>query len=340
MKKIAMWIMLCFLIIITACGNGENEETAPRTLGNNEIYIYYLNLTQDDLYSQPFKVKKGEDVLDTIANIEKELENVEETDEYLSPIPKGIFYQSCNHGQRKGNIELHYSVTYDNVTAENLLFFKACVVKSVLNLEGVTSVTVYLSDMASSNLDTATVSENFDYDSFNLVFDNENGYTQKGAITVYFANQDGTCLKEYRKVVEISNNTSLPRLVVETLINGPDSDDYMATIPSDTQIQKISVKDGICYVDLSDEFYSPDNSLSNEIIIYSIVNSLVELPSVTKVQFLKNGEKQMLFRESFAFDGLFERKLDLVEQEVTTATETETSENTEENAEEIEFNME
>lgn len=318
MKKIAMCVMVCLLILITACGTEKKTKQETEKLRNNEIYIYYMNLEQNDLYAKPFKIKKSDDVLPVIESVIGALEKVDSSEEYLSPVPKGMFFTSCNHGQRKGNVELHYDVIYDNVTAENLLFFKACVAKSVLNIEGVTSVTLYLTDLASSDMDTATVSESFDYDSFNLVFGDENGYTQKGAITVYFSNPDGNTLKEYRKVVEISNNTSLPKLVVETLIAGPESEEYRATISPDTKVQKISVKDGICYVDLSDEFYDSENELSNDMIVYSIVNSLVELPNVSKVQFLRNGEKQSLFRESLPFDGLFERNLDLIEQEVTT----------------------
>lgn len=323
MKKICMCIVLSLLILITACGNEKTNTQETGKLKNNEIYIYYLNLEQNDLYAKPFKPIKSDDVLPIVETVLATLEDVEDSEEFLSPVPKGIYYTSSNHGQRKGNIELHYDVMYDGVTAENLLFFKACVVKSVLNIEGINSVTLYLTDLAASDVNTATVSESFDYDSFNMVFGDENGYTQQGAITVYFANPDGNILKEYRKVVEISNNTSLPRLVMETLIEGPQSEEYRATVSSDVKIQKISVKDGICYVDLSDEFYDSKDTLSNDIIVYSIVNSLVELPNVTKVQFLRNGEKQSLFRESLPFDGLFERKLDLIEQEVTTEAGTE-----------------
>ena len=199
--------------------------------------------------------------------------------------------------------------------AESLLFFKACTVKSLMQIEGVDSVTLSLTDVANVNEDTATVSENFDADSFNMSFGNESGYKQKGTIVLYFANESGEALKEYRKTVEISNNTSLARIVIEALINGPEGKGYTATISDKTTIQNLSVKDGICYVDLSDEFYDTNNSLKNDIIVYSVVNSLVELPTVSKVQFLKSGEKQQFFRETMPFDGIFERNLDLIEQE-------------------------
>ncbi|MDE5779581.1 MAG: GerMN domain-containing protein, partial [Lachnospiraceae bacterium] len=48
---------------------------------------------------------------------------------------------------------------------------------------------------------------------------------------------------------------------------------------------------------------------------YAIVNSLCELPTVSKVQFLKNGEKMHFYRATMPFDGIFERNLDLIEQE-------------------------
>ena len=174
-----------------------------------------------------------------------------------------------------------------------------------------------LTDLANSDPDTATVSENFDQDSFTLSFGGEKGYKQTGTIILYFANETGDSLKEYRKKIEISNTTSLDRLVMESLIEGPDREGYQKTLPANTTIRNISVKDGICYVDLSDEFYNTDNTLKNDIVVYSIVNSLVELPTVSKVQFLKNGEKQQYFRETMEFDGLFERNLDLIQEDTT-----------------------
>ena len=139
-------------------------------------------------------------------------------------------------------------------------------------------------------------------------------YSIRFSMSFFTAVASGDKLKEYRKSVEITNNSSLARIVVESLIAGPDGEDYTATIPENTTIRNISVKDGICYVDLSDEFYTIDNPLKNDIIVYSIVNSLVELPTVSKVQFLKNGEKQEFFRETMEFDGIFERNVDIIEE--------------------------
>jgi germination protein M len=161
-----------------------------------------------------------------------------------------------------------------------------------------------------------------------MSFGSDSGYKQKGTIVLYFANEDGTALKEYHRTVEITNNTSLARLVVESLIAGPEEEGYLPTISQQTTIQNISVKDSICYVDLSDEFYDVNNTLKNDIIVYSVVNSLSELPTISKVQFLKNGEKLEYFRGTMPFDGIFERNLNLIEQENTAEEETQEGETT------------
>ena len=49
--------------------------------------------------------------------------------------------------------------------------------------------------------------------------------------------------------------------------------------------------------------------------VYSIVNSLTEIAGVSKVQILINGETNLTYRESIRFDTIFERNLDMMEEE-------------------------
>ena len=47
--------------------------------------------------------------------------------------------------------------------------------------------------------------------------------------------------------------------------------------------------------------------------IYAIVNSLVELQNVNKVQILVSGETPKVYREKISLETIFERDMDLVE---------------------------
>ena len=74
----------------------------------------------------------------------------------------------------------------------------------------------------------------------------------------------------------------------------------------------ISVKDGICYANFDENFLTQMYNVSTDVAIYSVVNSLMELNNVNKVQISINGETDIMFRESVSLTTLFERNLDLV----------------------------
>ncbi len=314
--SLIMFVLVLFSCL-TGCGTNKEVKEQPVELSENQIYIYYVNHERTDMVQSVYTLDSKNDIKQNVDELIGHLIDMTPTSECQSPIPESFTYIDNPVEIDKGRIEVSFSVVYDNVSAENLLFFKGCVAKTLLQLEGVNKVTILMTDIANTDPETATVSETFDQDSFTMSFGDIAGNRQTGNVVLYFANEDGSALKPYRKSVEMSNNMSLGRVVIEALIEGPKREGYSPTITEGTTIKNIAAKDGICYLDLSDEFYNMDNPLKNDIIVYSIVNSLVELPTVSKVQFLKDGEKLQFYRETMPFDGLFERNLDIIEQEET-----------------------
>ena len=315
-KGIALHLILILMFIfLTGCGKKTVQEETQQELNADQIYIYYVNHEKTDMVQAVYTLNSENDLDSNVDELISHLTTMETTTECQSPIPDNFIYLDNPIENVGGRIEVAFNVIYENISPEALLFFKGCVSKTLLQLEGVSKVSISMTDIASQDPETATVNETFDEDSFIMSFGDTIGNKQKGTIVLYFANESGDSLKEYRKSVEISNTASLGRTVVESLIEGPHREGYQATISEGTTIQNIAAKDGIYYVDLSEEFYNTDNPLKNDIIVYSIVNSLVELPTISKVQFLKNGEKIQFYRETLPFDGLFERNLDIIEQE-------------------------
>ena len=100
---------------------------------------------------------------------------------------------------------------------------------------------------------------------------------------------------------------------MEELIKGPNAEGAYPTINPATKVANVTVKDGVCYVNLDETFLTQVYSVNSEVTIYSIVNSLVELDNVNKVQILVNGESQISYRESMNLNTTFGRNLDLVE---------------------------
>ena len=66
-------------------------------------------------------------------------------------------------------------------------------------------------------------------------------------------------------------------------------------------------------MDLSEEFLTPMNNVTSQTVLYSIVNSLVELPGINRVQISIDGNTDVTYRDNVSLTTVFERNLDLVE---------------------------
>ena len=63
----------------------------------------------------------------------------------------------------------------------------------------------------------------------------------------------------------------------------------------------------------SEEFLTPMNNVTSQTVLYSIVNSLVELPGINRVQISIDGNTDVTYRDNVSLTTVFERNLDLVE---------------------------
>ncbi len=128
-------------------------------------------------------------------------------------------------------------------------------------------------------------------------------------VKLYFANADGNRLIAAYREKHYSTNTPIERFVVEELIAGPSGkvEGLYPTINPGTKIVNVTTKDNICYVNLDESFLTVVNNVPTEVSIYSIVNSLIELSGINKVQIMINGEVPVSFSTS-----AYERNLDIV----------------------------
>jgi germination protein M len=134
-------------------------------------------------------------------------------------------------------------------------------------------------------------------------------------VILYFANQDGDALVEYEFNIKYNGSSTIEENVIKQLINGPTEIGMYDTIPEGTTLLNVSTKEGICYVDFNEKFLDKLPNITDKIAIYSIVNTLVELPvlDINKVQFTINSKVQETYREGMEFDVSFERDLSLIE---------------------------
>jgi spore germination protein GerM len=122
---------------------------------------------------------------------------------------------------------------------------------------------------------------------------NPNPSQEKFTAKVYFSDQDAMFLvPEEQKIAK--DNRSQAELLVDRLIAGPTEKDHGPVIPEGTKLLSLEIVDGIAYVNFSREAKTNHwgGSAGENMTIYSVVNTLTQLPEVDRVQFLIEGEKE------------------------------------------------
>jgi germination protein M len=127
--------------------------------------------------------------------------------------------------------------------------------------------------------------------------DNKTGASTEPAVTklkltLYFSDNQSTCLRPETREVTIKGKRTA-EAVINELIRGPKISKLSRTVPQESKLRSIKVESGVVYVNFSKEFQAKHSggSAGETMTLYSITNSLAELPGVNKVQFLLEGKK-------------------------------------------------
>lgn len=111
------------------------------------------------------------------------------------------------------------------------------------------------------------------------------------AAALFFADTENRFLLQEDYTFSVTDPSQLPELVLNALIQGPERNTLRAPLPKGTTLLGVSVADGLCEVDLSEEFLKnrPANAFAERMAIFSIVNSLCALDGIERVRLMSKG---------------------------------------------------
>lgn len=297
-KYVLTGMLLMLLAVLTGCGTREPET-------GKKISVYYVNTaeTKVEVHDQYLNTKTPEEQLEETMTF---LSTTPEKLEYKAPFDMGI--QVLDYDVEDGKLVINVDKAYSELSVTTEVLVRAAVVRTLTQLSNVKYVTItvegsQLYDNAGELVGWMNAEQFINNDG------NEINTYELVKVKLYFANADGDKLIAAYREKHYSTNTPLERFVVEELIAGPSGqiEGLYPVINPETKIINILTKDGICYVNLDSSFLTVVNNVSTEVAVYSIVNSLVELDNINKVQILVNGEVPSTFSNS-----TFERNLDYV----------------------------
>jgi spore germination protein GerM len=109
-------------------------------------------------------------------------------------------------------------------------------------------------------------------------------------VTVYFPTSDAAGLVPVERTVTVTNQDVI-RALFKEFSNPPSG--LVAPLPKGTELLDDKIKDGIATINLSKTFKSnfEGGATGEQMVLYSIVNSLTSLPNVKSVEFLLEGQQ-------------------------------------------------
>lgn len=304
MKKI-QWIgMLLLVLLLTAC---KKESSAEE--GNSYI-IYEVNKEETKVSGREILTKET-DSQALLELLMDELSRAPENTDLRAAIPDMLSLESYTLSDE--SVILNFANNYSELSLTGEVLTRAAIVRTLTQIPDVNYVSFLvegnpLLNRLGSPVGIMTAEQFIDNSG------NEINTEEIASLNLYFANKNGDRLIKVNREVVYSSNISVEKLVVEQLISGvQEGEEAYPTINQQTKVVSVTVRDGTCYVNLNDAFLAQPNDVSADVTIYSIVNSLVELSDVNKVQILINGENDITYKESMSFSNPFERNLELVE---------------------------
>lgn len=315
-SKRIVCILLC--IVMMVIGVGCSKESTAYT---GEAQIYFFDATKNELVGEVlpeefFKIKSEQEKVEFIISRLKENKSTLLTPLQIGPeMPIENDTTSINTKDRV--VKIDFTSDYMELTPQQKIGMRASIVYSLTELDFIDGVDFYVEQTPLSTATGKLVGVIYRSD-INKDALAPSPATTTYVLNVYFANKEGKLVKEVHSI-RGSDSSKEEKLIIEELIQGPKSDELLATVPSDMKVNTADTLNGVCQVDLSFDpkakFFNNDEKRT--LMIYSIVNSLTELSQVKKVILSIDGQEEVEFTADIDLPKTFERSEAYISQEET-----------------------
>lgn len=303
MKKRRLLLLLFAVLLFAGCGKEPVEQAGS--------VIYYLNKEANAIVPVAYEIT-GEDTEEKIENLLNKLQEAPESVDYQRVFPENV--KLLDYTLNGEQLSLNFNAEYKNIDRITEVLTRAAIVHTMSQIEEVSYLSFQIDGEPlrdSKGMTIGLMNQNTFLDNMG----SEENATKIELLNLYFANETGDKLKNQPCIIEYNANVAVEKVVVEQLIAGSTEEGYYPTIPKDTKVMNITKKEDVCYVNLDTGFTAQGYDVLGTVTIYSIVNSLTDLPGINSVQIMVNGETNINYKDNISLETIFQKNLEMIEKE-------------------------
>ena len=310
MKKSVSILLLAVLICSLFAGCSIETKTQSGT-EESKYNFYYLNAAETVLKEEPYEPKE-ETTEFMVKDLLQKLGKKEVPDGGVSLLPEDVSINS--YDVQDDLLVIDFSKEYNNMSKVREIMTRAGIVQTLLQAPDIAKIRFTVAGQAlkdSRNEDIGEMTsktfaeysgkdtESYRYDTF----------------TLYFVDKSGK--KLVKEVRNVYYRRSLPkeRIVLEQLAKGPMEEGHYPTISEQSSVLSVITADKICYINMNNAFREGTEDVSEDISVYSVVNSILDSCDAEKVQISVDGSMDGNFQESLPLYKFYEKNEDLIAQD-------------------------
>ena len=281
-RMTALLLFAVILSLFAGCG------TEPENKDTKAVEVYYVTELNgagniDPIRAETHQIPEGLSIAEMAKTIVTLLLDGPQSLELSNSFPAGTRVLSCN--VEAGHALVNLSEQYGELSGMDLTIADYCITLSLCQLDGIETVSVTVNGKPLPYRDRQV----FSAEDVLLSSRIEAPQTVEG--TLYFVDSSDLLKAEVRTLEVLEGETAAEK-IIDALLEGPESDELQAVIPKGTKLLSISTADGLCEVSFSREFSEnmPEDWQTQQLVIYSVINSLTYVESLSQVQILIEGE--------------------------------------------------
>lgn len=276
MKRLFVFI-LCLLLLTGCLYVQENA-------GEDDTPGLWFAIAQNDDWGQEAVValepRDWEEEPGALQLLEALLAGPEEEGLY-APFPEGLSVLSLT--VEDGLAQVNLSEQYGGLAGFRLTLADSCIALTLCQLEEIDTVRIAVEGELLPYRDR----QNLRGSDILLTLGGEEDDSFIAAL--YFPCSDGSFLVEYR-LIEPEGGVPAESVMAQ-LLAGPKNSNDCLSLPAGTRLLSLSIENGLCQVELSEEFVTavPNREEEASAMVYAVVNTLCALDGISQVRLLVEG---------------------------------------------------
>ena len=287
---IMLFVMLAAAAMsLASCSSSEDSQT---------FLVYYTNSEGDDIIYRETVIEDvnsitSEKLINTLLNKMFE-ENLKDTEIHCAK-PTWVGLKSFTIEDNL--ITFDFDSKYYELSNVQEIMLRAAMVLTVIQVQGITQVMFTIDSEPLTDSDGRTVGVMNAGNFVDILLSEQGMLKQETDLYLFFVDDTLTKLVPARYHFTISNsNTSMEEYILQQLKAGPsiEGNTTVRSLSPDVGIINVATSDYVCYVNFDKKFLEQEQTCSDELMVYSIVNSLCTLPYVNSVQFMVDGSTDVV----------------------------------------------